>query len=62
MIMPTAKEFREADGEFEPIVQGILKIAPQITANRKITLQNPSVVRAEFPHELEKLATLKEKL
>jgi hypothetical protein len=62
MIMPTAKEVREADGDFEAIVAGVLKIAPGITANRKITLQNPSVVRAEFQHELDNLAELKQKL
>ena len=38
LIMPTAKQMREADGDFESIVAGVLKIAPSVTANRKITL------------------------
>ena len=37
-------------------------MAPSITANRKITLQNPSVVRAEFQHEIDGLNMLKSKL
>jgi hypothetical protein len=62
LIMPTAKQMREADGDFESIVAGVLQMAPAVTANRKITLQNPSVYRAEFDHEIDQLALLKSKL
>ena len=62
LTMPSAKQIREADGDFEAIVRGILRLGPEITANRKITIQNPSVARAEFPHELEKMTELKAKL
>lgn len=62
LIMPTAKQMREMDGDYESIVRGVLHMAPSITANRKITLQNPSVYRAEFQHEIDDLAVLKAKL
>jgi hypothetical protein len=62
LIMPTAKQMREADGDFESIVAAVLKLAPGVTANRKITLQNPSVYRAEFDHEIEELRLLRTKL
>lgn len=48
LIMPTATQMKANDGDFESIVAGVLTMAPSITANRKITLQNPSVFRAEF--------------
>jgi len=62
LVMPSASQIREADGDFEAIVRGIIRLSPEITANRKITIQNPSVARAEFPHEMEALAELKTKL
>jgi hypothetical protein len=38
LIMPSAKQMRQADGDFKSIVAGVLTMAPSISANRKITL------------------------
>jgi len=62
MIMPNASELKHHDCDFRPIVSRVLQMSPNITANRKITLENPSVIRAEFTRERDELQEMRVKL
>ena len=61
LIMPTAAMLRATDGNFDDIVNSVLKMRPHIECGRKYTILTPSVIRAEFTREIEKLNELRSK-
>ena len=61
LMMPTASMLQAADGDFDNIVNMVLKIRPDIEAGRQYTIQTPSVIRAEFTREIEALNELRGK-
>jgi len=42
------------NGNFDDIVQSVLRMRPEMTCSRPQTLATPSVLRAEFTREIEK--------
>lgn len=61
LIMPTAAMLQAADGNFDDIVNSVLRMRPHIEAGRSYTVQTPSVIRAEFTREIEYLNALRGK-
>ena len=59
LLMPTAAMLTAGDGNFDDIVNMVLKIRPDIEAGRPYTIQTPSVIRAEFSREIEQLNDLR---
>jgi len=53
LIFPTAAMMRGAGGDYKSIVASVLKIAPSSIVSRQHTLNTPSIMRAEFTHEIE---------
>jgi len=61
LIMPSAAMLQAADGNFDDIVNSVLRMRPDIECGRKYTLQTPSIIRAEFTREIEALNELRSK-
>lgn len=61
LIMPTATMLQATDGDFDDIVNMVLRMRPNIEAGRQYTVQTPSVIRAEFTREIEALNELRGK-
>lgn len=61
LLMPTAAMLQASDCNFDDIVSMVLRIRPDIEAGRQYTIQTPSVIRAEFTHEIESLNELRSK-
>ena len=61
LIMPTAAMLQASDGDFDDIVNSVLKMRDVLEAGRQYTLQTPSVIRAEFTREIDKLNELRGK-
>ena len=61
LIMPTAAMITAADGNFDDIVNSVLRMRPDIEAGRQYTVQTPSVIRAEFTREIDQLNELRAK-
>lgn len=61
LIMPSAAMLTAADGNFDDIVNSVLKMRPFIEAGRSYTIQTPSVIRAEFTREIDSLNDLRGK-
>lgn len=61
LIMPTAGMLQASDGNFDDIVNSVLKMRDVLEAGRQYTLQTPSVIRAEFTREIDKLNELRGK-
>lgn len=59
LLMPTAAMLTAADGNFDDIVNMVLKIRPDIEAGRQYTIKTPSVIRAEFTREIDSLKALR---
>lgn len=55
LIMPPASMLRATDGDFTDIVNSVLQMRPHIEATRQYAIKTPSVIRAEFTREIEKL-------
>ena len=61
LLMPTAAMLTAADGNFDDIVNMVLRIRPDIETGRQYTVKTPSVIRAEFTREIEALNELRGK-
>ena len=61
LIMPTAAMLTAAGGDFDDIVNSVLRMRPDLEAGRQYTLQTPSVIRAEFTREIDALNELRAK-
>ena len=59
LIMPPAAPFRSKIVDHRAIVAKVLKCRPEILAKRKATIKMPSIIRAEFAREREKLTEFK---
>lgn len=55
LIMPPATQLRNQSIDHRAIVAKVLKCRPEISAKRNDTAKIPSVIRAEFSREIEKL-------
>ena len=55
MIIPTAAQLKAVEGSPKSIIARVLAIKPNIECGRPAILQTPSVIRAEFTREREKL-------
>lgn len=62
LIMPPAMPLRTKMIDHRAIVAKVLKCRSEITAKRKATVQLPSIIRAEFTREREKLGDFRSKL
>lgn len=49
------------DGNFDDIVNSVLRMRKDIEAGRQYTVQTPSVIRAEFTREIDALNELRSK-
>lgn len=61
LIMPAAAMIQAADGNFDDIVNSVLRMRKDIEAGRQYTIQTPSVIRAEFSREIDSLNELRSK-
>ena len=61
LIMPSAAMLQANDGNFDDIVNTVLRMRPDIEAGRQYTIQTPSVIRAEFTREIDALNVLRKK-
>jgi len=59
--MPSAAMLQATDGNFDDIVNAVLRMRPEIEAGRQFTVQTPSVIRAEFTREIDALNELRSK-
>ena len=59
--MPSAAMLQACDGDFNDIVNSVLKMRPHIEAGRQYTVGTPSVIRAEFTREIDALNELRAK-
>jgi len=59
--MPTAAMITASDGDFDDIVNSVLRMRPEIEAGRQYTIQTPSVIRAEFTREIDALNEMRAK-
>jgi len=59
--MPSAAMLQAADGNFDDIVNAVLRMRPEIETGRQYTVQTPSVIRAEFTREIDALNELRSK-
>ena len=55
LIMPPAIQLRQGSTDHKSIVAKVLKCRPEITAKRNEVTKIPSIIRAEFTREIEKL-------
>jgi len=62
LIMPPAIQLRQKQIDHRAIVAKVLKCRPEITAKRNDAIKIPSIIRAEFTRELEKLDDFKQAL
>lgn len=60
LIMPSAAMLRANDGNFDDLVNMILRMRPDIEAGRQYTVNTPSVIRAEFTREIDTLNNLRQ--
>jgi hypothetical protein len=61
LIMPTAAMITAAGGDFDDIVNSVLRMRIDIEAGRAYTVQTPTVIRAEFTREVDALNELRSK-
>lgn len=59
--MPTGAMMKANGKDFHSIVQGVIRMAPEIEAGRQYTINIPSVLRAEFTREIDDLNILRGK-
>ena len=57
----SAAMLQACDGDFDDIVNQVLRMRPHIEAGRQYTVQTPSVIRAEFTREIDALNELRAK-
>ena len=62
MIMPPAKYFRQEQVDHKKVVASVFKCRPEIKSNRAGIMKTPSVIRAEFTREREKLEEFRQKM
>ena len=60
MIMPEAEHIRNGQVDYKWIVHRVMQWRPMITCHRHEIVGIPSVLAAEYEHELEKNAQLKD--
>lgn len=62
LIMPPAMQLRGGRADHKAIVASVLKVRDEIRAKRRDTVKLPSIIRAEFTREREKLGEFRGKL
>lgn len=62
LIMPPATTLRNSTIDHKAIVSKVLKCRPEISAKRSEILKLPSVIRAEFTRERERLEDFRHSL
>ena len=60
--MPSARQLSANNGDFDDIVASVLRMRPYIQCGRPWTLRTPSVLRAEFTREREKMSSFRNKV
>lgn len=62
LMMPTATMLESRGGDFGIIVEAVLKMAPETTAQRIHALKSPAVTLAEFTREIEEMDKLRQRM